>query len=137
MNISELASGAAKTLADRESTGKAVTSVTVAAITDDSGWTSYAGTALVTHHDGETQPLNIRDTALSAALEQHANNEAGLGSVPTVVIPIPLPDVAPNNRVRCEEHPEVHTETVACRWPHNVHADGDEPQVGHPYRITD
>ncbi|MEV8335673.1 hypothetical protein [Streptomyces niveus] len=137
MNISELASAAAEALADRESTGKAVTSVTVETIRDGSGWISYAGTALVTHHDGETQALSIRDTALAAALEQHANDEAELGSVPTVVIPVPLPKVTPNNRVRCGEHPGVHIETVACRWPHNVHPDGDEPQVGHPYRVTD
>ncbi|WP_326812610.1 hypothetical protein OIE62_04840 [Streptomyces scopuliridis] len=93
--------------------------------------------ALVTHHDGETQTLNIRDAALSVVLEQHAHDEAELVSVRTVVIPVPLPEAAPNNRVRCEEHPGVHIETVACRWPHNVHADGDEPQVGHPYRVTD
>ncbi|WP_326613554.1 hypothetical protein OG949_35325 [Streptomyces scopuliridis] len=93
--------------------------------------------ALVTHHDGETQTLNIRDAALSVVLEQYVHDEAELGSVRTVVIPVPLPEAAPNNRVRCEEHPGVHIETVACRWPHNVHADGDEPQVGHPYRVTD
>ncbi|MDX3020051.1 hypothetical protein [Streptomyces acidiscabies] len=137
MNISELASVAAEVLADRESTGKAVTSVTVEPTRDGSGLISYAGTALVTHHDGQTQTLNIRDTALCAALEQHANDVAELGSVPTMVIPVLLPEVAPNNRVRCEEHPGVHIETVACRWPHNVHAAGSEPQVGHPYRVTD
>ncbi|MGW5928799.1 hypothetical protein ACWF2L_21500 [Streptomyces anulatus] len=135
--MSELASAAAEALADRESTGKAVTSVTVEAITDDSGWMSYAGTALVTHHDGETQTLNILDTALSAALGRHASDEAELGTVRTVVIPVPLPEVAPNSRVRCEEHPGVHTETVVCRWPHHVTTDGDYPQVGHPYRVTD
>ncbi|MCX4826897.1 hypothetical protein OG883_45505 [Streptomyces sp. NBC_01142] len=137
MEISELTSAASEALQYRESTGKAVTSVTVEPSRDTSGWISYEGTALVTHHDGETQTLNIRDTRLSAALEQHANDEAELGSVPTVVIPIPLPAVTPNSRVRCEEHPGVHIETVACRWPHNVHADGTEPQVGHPYRATD
>lgn len=57
--------------------------------------------------------------------------------MPTVVIPVPLPEVTPNNRVRCEEHPGVHIETVPCQWPHNVTADGDWPQVGHPYRVTD
>lgn len=134
MHISELTSAALEALAYRESTGKAITSVTVEAATNDSGWTSYASTAVVTHHDGETQTLNIHDTALSAALEQHASDEAELGSV---VIPIPLPKVAPSNRVRCEEHPGEHIETVACRWPHNVHAEGYEPQVGHPYRVTD
>ncbi|MET9657872.1 hypothetical protein [Streptomyces sp. NPDC006510] len=137
METSKLTSAAVEALQHRESTGKAVTSVTVEATTDDSGWISYEDTALVTHHDGETQTLNIHGTALSAALEQHANHEAELGSVQIVVIPVPLPEVTPNNRVRCEEHPGVHTETVACRWPHNVHADGDEPQVGHPYRVTD
>ena len=137
MEISELTSAAVEALQHRESTGKAVTSVTVEPTRDDSGWISYADSALVTHHDGETQTLNIRDTALSAALEKHADDEAELGAVPTVVIPVPLPEVAPNNRVRCEEHPGVHIETVGCRWPHNATADGDYPQVGHPYRITD
>ncbi|WP_405785884.1 hypothetical protein [Streptomyces sp. NBC_01367] len=137
MEISELTSAAAEALQHRESTGKAVTAVTVEPTRDDSGWISYEGTALVTHHDGETQTLNIRDTALSAALEKHADDEAELSSVRTVVIPVPLPEVAPNNRVRCEEHPGVHIESVACRWPHNVTADGDYPQVGHPYRVTD
>jgi len=136
MDISKLTSAAVEALQHRESTGKAVTFVTVEPTRDHSGWISYEDTALVTHHDGETQTLNIRNTALSAALEQHANDEAELGML-TVVIPVPLPEVAPNNRVRCEEHPGVHIETVACRWPHNVTADGDYPQVGHPYRITD
>ncbi|MFI1226003.1 MULTISPECIES: hypothetical protein [unclassified Streptomyces] len=137
MDISTLTSAAVETLQERESTGRVVTSITAELVTDASGWTSYGPTALVTHHDGKTQNLTIRDTALSAALEEHANDEAALGSVPTVVIPVPLPKVAPNNRVRCEEHPGVHIETVACRWPHNITADGDEPQVGHPYRVTD
>ncbi|MFF3730918.1 hypothetical protein ACFYXM_11495 [Streptomyces sp. NPDC002476] len=136
MDISTLTSAAVETLQERESTGRAVTSITAEPVTDESGWTSYGPTVLVTHHDGKTQNLTIRDTALSAALEKHANDEAELGSVLTVVIPVPLPN-APNNRVRCEEHPGVHIETVACRWPHNVTADGDEPQVGHPYRVTD
>ncbi|MEW1630479.1 hypothetical protein AB0387_24295 [Streptomyces sp. NPDC089173] len=135
--MSELTSAATEALADRESTGKVVTSVTVEAIMDDSGCISYAGTALVTHYDGETQTLNILDTALSAALQRHASERAELGAVRTAVILVPLPEVAPNSRVRCEEHPGVHTETVACRWPHHVTADGDYPQVGHPYRITD
>ncbi|MEU0030711.1 hypothetical protein [Streptomyces sp. NPDC006335] len=137
MEIGKLTSAAVEALQHRESTGKAVASVTVEPTRGGSGWISYEDTALVTYHDGETQNLNIRDTALSAALEQHAHDEAELGSVPTVVIPVPLPKVAPNNRVRCEEHPGVHIETVACRWPHNVTADGDYPQVGHPYRVTD
>ncbi|MDW4912560.1 hypothetical protein [Streptomyces californicus] len=137
MDISTLTSAAVEALQHRESTGKAVTSVTVEPTRDGSGWTSYEGSALVTHHDGETQTLNIRDTALSVALEKHADDEAELGSVRTVVIPVPLPKVAPNSRVRCEEHPGVHIEIVGCRWPHNVTADGDEPQVGHPYRVTD
>ncbi|MFF2228349.1 hypothetical protein ACFVV7_34090 [Streptomyces globisporus] len=136
MDTSTLTSAAVEALQHRESTGKAVTSVTVEPARDDSGWTSYKGTALITYHDGETQTLNIRDTALTAVLEKHADDEAELGSVQTVVIPVPLPRVAPNNRVRCEEHPGVHFETVGCRWPHNVTADGDEPQVGHPYRVT-
>ncbi|MFZ3491855.1 hypothetical protein ACODT5_01195 [Streptomyces sp. 5.8] len=137
MEISKLTYAAVEALQHRESTGKAVTSVTVEPTRDDSGWISYGSSALVTYHDGETQPFNIRDTGLSGALEQHADDEAEIGSVATVVIPIPLLEVTPNNRVRCEEHPGVHIETVACRWPHNVHADGDEPQVGHPYRLTD
>ncbi|MFI1408809.1 hypothetical protein ACH4Y0_02545 [Streptomyces sp. NPDC020707] len=57
--------------------------------------------------------------------------------MPTVVIPVPLPDVTPNNRVRCAEHSGVHIETVLCRWPHNFTGNGDWPQVGHPYRVTD
>ncbi|MFJ9900523.1 hypothetical protein ACIQPR_45070 [Streptomyces sp. NPDC091280] len=126
-----------ETLQHRESTGKAVISVTVEATRDDSGWISYEDTALVTHHDGETQTLNIRDTALSVALERHADDGTELGSVPTVVIPIPLPEITPNNQVRCEEHSGMHIETVACRWPHNCTADGEEPQIGHPYRVTD
>jgi hypothetical protein len=136
MEISELTSAAVEALQHHESTGKAVTAVTVEPTRGKPDWISYEDTALVTHHDGETQTLDIRDTALSAALEKHAADEAELG-VRTVVIPVPLPAVAPTNRVRCEEHPGVHTETVACRWPHNVTADGDYPQVGHPYRVTD
>lgn len=137
MDINKLAAAAVETLQYREETGKAVTSLSVEPTTDGSGWTSYEGTALVTHHDGQTQTLNIRDTALSVALEQHANDEAELGSVQTVVIPIPLPVVSPNNQVWCEEHAGEHVETVACRWPHNVGPDGDFPQVGHPHRVTD
>ncbi|MFF1678787.1 hypothetical protein ACFVYG_22445 [Streptomyces sp. NPDC058256] len=137
MEIRKLTSAAVEALQHRESTGKAVTCVTVEPTRDDSGWVSYEDTALVTHHDGETQTLNIRDTALSAALEQHADDEAELGSVQTAVILVPLHEVTPNNEVRCEEHPGVHVETVACRWPHNVPADGPEPQVGYPYRVTD
>ena len=136
MNISKLAAAAIEALQDREETGKAVTSVSIEPTKDASGWTSYAGTAVVTHHDGQTQALNISDTALSVALEQHANDEAELGSVQTVVIPIPLPVVSANNRVWCEEHTGEHAETVACRWPHNVGPDGDYPQVGHPCRVT-
>lgn len=116
MEISKLTSAAVEALQHRESTGKAVTSVTVDPTRDDSGCVSYEDTALGTHYNGETQTLNIRDTALSAALEQHANDEAEIGSVPTVVIPVPLPEVTtPNNRVRCEEHPGVHIETIPCR----------------------
>jgi len=137
MDISRLAAAAIEALQDREETGKAVASVSAEPTKDASGWTSYEGTALLTHHDGQTQTLNIRDTALSVALEQHANDEAELGSVQTVVIPIPLPTVPPNHLVRCEEHTGEHNETVACRWPHDVHPDGDYPQVGHPYRVTD
>ncbi|MFF6979446.1 hypothetical protein ACFZAV_17240 [Streptomyces sp. NPDC008343] len=55
----------------------------------------------------------------------------------TAIIPVPLPEVTPNNWVRCEEHAGIHIETVACRWPHNATANGSEPQVGHPYRVTD
>ncbi|MFF3127020.1 hypothetical protein ACFVRD_33015 [Streptomyces sp. NPDC057908] len=40
-------------LQHRESTGKAVTAVTVEPTRDDSGWISYEGNALVTHHDGD------------------------------------------------------------------------------------
>ncbi|MGW3826578.1 hypothetical protein ACWEAF_30860 [Streptomyces sp. NPDC005071] len=109
MDISELTAAATEALADRESTGKAVTSITVEPIRDESGWISYNDIALVTHHDGETRHLNIRDTALSVALDKYADDEAEFGSVQTVVIP----------------------------WPHNVHPDGPEPQVGNPYRVTD
>ncbi|MGW0673562.1 hypothetical protein [Streptomyces sp. NPDC002746] len=137
MDISTLTSAAVETLQERESTGRVVTSITAEPVTDESGWISYGPTALITHHDGKTQNLTIRDTALSAALEEHANDEAELGSVPTVVIQVPLPTIAPNNRVRCEQHTGVHVETVACRWPHNELPDGPEPQVGHPLRVTD
>ncbi|WP_331746791.1 hypothetical protein OG923_34190 (plasmid) [Streptomyces halstedii] len=137
MEIRKLTVAAVEVLQRREPSGKTVTSVTVKPTRDDTGRISYEETALVTHHDGETQILSIRDTPLATALELHADDEAELGSVQTVVIPIPLPDVPPNNRVRCEEHDGMHIETVACRWPHNVTADGDEPQVGHPYRVTD
>ncbi|MBC7273015.1 hypothetical protein ACF09G_31600 [Streptomyces albogriseolus] len=137
MDISELTSAATETLADRESTGKAVTSVTVETTRDSSGWISYDDTALVTYHDGETRRLNIRDTALSRALERHADDEAELGSVPRVVIPIPAREVPADNTVRCEEHAGAHLETVACRGPHNAHPEGAQPQVGHPSRLTD
>ncbi|MEU5036104.1 hypothetical protein AB0G48_18385 [Streptomyces rubiginosohelvolus] len=137
MEVSKLAAAAHEMLQEREDTGKAVVSVTVEPTRDGSGWTSYAETALVTHHNGETQTLSIRNTALSAALDRHADDEAEIGSVQTVVIRLPLPQIPPGNRVRCEEHPGEHTETVACRWPHNSTADGDYPQVGHPYRVTD
>ncbi|MET8421969.1 hypothetical protein ACWD7C_38295 [Streptomyces sp. NPDC005134] len=137
MDISELTSAATQAVAARESTGKAVTSILVEPIKDESGWTSYADIALVTHHDGETRPLNIHDTVLSAALDKHADDEAELGSVQTVVIPIPLPRATPDNLVRCEEHPGLHVETIACRRPRNVHPDGPEPQVGRPDHVTD
>lgn len=137
MEVSKLAAAAEETLQDREVTGKVVVSVTVEPTRNGTGWISYGETALVTHHDGETQTLSIRNTALAAALELHADNEAELGSVQTLVIPIPLPKIPPENRVRCEEHPGEHMETVACRWPHNVTADGEYPQVGHPYRVTE
>ncbi|MEU9064969.1 hypothetical protein AB0D13_40615 [Streptomyces sp. NPDC048430] len=137
MEITELTAAAVQALQDRESTGKAATSVTVEPTRDDSGWIRYEDTAHVAHHDGTTQTLSIRDTALAAALERHADDEAELGSVLAVTIPVPLPTITPNSRVRCEEHPGTHLETIACRWPHNAAADGDLPQVGHPYRVTD
>ncbi|WP_433250185.1 hypothetical protein [Actinomadura nitritigenes] len=43
----------------------------------------------------------------------------------------------PNHRVRCQEHIGVHNERVECRWPYSVTADGDEPEFGRPYRVTD
>lgn len=135
MDISELTSAATEALADREPTGKAVTAVTVETTRDDDGWISYSDTALVTYHDGETRRLNIRGTALSTALEQHADDEAELG-VPQVAIPIP-PRQPADNTVLCEEHPGAHGESIACRWPHSVHPEGAGPQVGHPHRVTD
>lgn len=93
MDLSKLTSAAVEALQHGESTGKAVVSVTVEPTRDGSGWISYEGTALVTYHDDETQTLSIGDTALSAALEQHAGDEAELGSAQTVVISIPLPEV--------------------------------------------
>lgn len=137
MNTSELTAAAQEALADRESTGKAVVSIAVGTSPDASGGSSYAGRAVVTYHDGTTASLNIADTALSAALERHANDQAELGLVASVVIPVPLPTVPPNNLVSCEEHSGYHIETVACRWPHNTHPDGPEPQVGHPLLVTD
>ncbi|MEU0108388.1 hypothetical protein ABZ313_23925 [Streptomyces sp. NPDC006251] len=137
MDISELTSAATAVLADRDPTGKAVTSVTVETTRDDTGWLSYEDTALVTYHDGATRPLTIRGTALAAALEQHADDEAELGSVPRVVIQIPARPVPANNTVHCAEHSGAHLETIACRWPHNAHPEGTPPQVGHPYRLTD
>jgi hypothetical protein len=137
-DMGALTAAARETLMDREDTGKAVTTVSVDTVHDDSGWISYADTATLTHHDGTTQQLNIKDTALSRALELHADDEAELGIIPTVTIPVPLPTVPANNRVRCDEHPGVHVETVACRHPHNDHPDADEPNFeGNPYRPTD
>ncbi|WP_055531300.1 hypothetical protein [Streptomyces graminilatus] len=136
MDISELVSAAKETLLDRDPTGKAVNSVAVETTRSETGWISYANTALVTYHDGETRELSSRDTPLAAALERHADDEAELG-VPPVVLPIPLRQIRSDNLVRCEEHPGVHVESLACRWPHNVHGDGPEPQVGHPHRVTD
>lgn len=136
MDISELTSAATEALADRDSTGKAVMAVTVETTRDDDGWISYADTALVTYHDGETRPLNIRGTALSTALEKHADDEAELG-VPQVVIQIPPRHVPADNKVLCEEHPGAHRESITCRWPHSVHPEGAQPQVGHPHRVTD
>ncbi|MDH6522431.1 hypothetical protein [Streptomyces sp. SAI-090] len=136
MDISELTSAATEALADRESTGKAVISVTVETSRDDDGWISYADTALVTYHDGDTRPLNIRGTALSTALEQHADDEAERG-VPQVVIPIPPRSAPADTTVLCEEHRGAHRESITCRWPHGVHPQGAQPQVGHPHHATD
>ncbi|MFE7332561.1 hypothetical protein ACFU8W_48540 [Streptomyces sp. NPDC057565] len=88
MDIIELTAAATEALAAREPTGTAVTSVTVEPSRDESGWISYADAALVTHLGGETRHVNIRDKALSVALDKHADDEAELGSVQTVVIPI-------------------------------------------------
>ncbi|MFD9047765.1 hypothetical protein [Streptomyces zaomyceticus] len=85
---------------------KAVTSLTVEPARDDSGWIAYADTALIAYRDGEVQTLNIYGTTLSAALEEHADDEAELGTVPTVVIPFTLPEVASNGLGRCQEPPE-------------------------------
>lgn len=136
MDISELTSAATAALAEREPTGKAVTAVTVETIRDDGGWISYSDTAVVTYHDGETRPLNIRGTALSTALEKHADDEAELG-VPQLVVQIPRRHVPADNVVLCEEHPGAHRESITCRWPHAVHPEGAQPQVGHPHRVTD
>jgi len=97
MDISELISTAVEALQDRKTSGGAVASVTVEPTRDASGWVSYEDSALVTHHNGLTQTLDIRDTALAAALEQHADDEAELGSVRAAVIPIPLPEGTPKN----------------------------------------
>ena len=88
MNISDLIFAAKEALAGLESAGGAMATVTVEATRDDSGWISYDSTALVTYHDGETTVLDICGTPLSVALEKHADDEAELGSLPTVVIPI-------------------------------------------------
>lgn len=40
-------------------------------------------------------------------------------------------------RVRCEAHNGIHIESPDCVWPHLVAPDGPQPQVGHPYRVTD
>ncbi|MEU9167814.1 hypothetical protein AB0D34_08465 [Streptomyces sp. NPDC048420] len=124
MEIGKLTSAAVEALQHREFTGKAVTSVTVEPTRGDSGWISYEDTALVTYHDGETQNLNIRDTALSAALEQHAHDEAELGSVPTVVMSPRTTGSAARSIPACTSRPS--------------HADGrtTSPQTGTIRRLV-
>ena len=36
-------------------------------------------------------------------------------------------------RGRATVHDGVHVDSMACRYPHEVTADDDEPTVGHPY----
>ncbi|MEV4921609.1 hypothetical protein [Streptomyces roseoverticillatus] len=55
-------------------------------------------------------------------MEKHADDEAELGSVRPVVIPIPPRPVPPNNMVLCEEHSGTHVETIACRRPRTAAA---------------
>jgi hypothetical protein len=136
MDISKLTSAATEVLAGRESTGKAVTLLTVETVRDGSGWIAYDGIALVTFHDGETALIDIRETGLSAALERHADDEAELGLLP-VAIPIRPRRVPLNSTVLCDEHSGTHLETTACRWPHDVAPAGPQHQVGHPYLLTD
>lgn len=90
------------------------------------------------------QRQELSDVVAVAAGQRHTQRNAVriahdvvLGARSSSVnILVPPPAAAPNNRVRCEEHLGVHTETVACRWPHNAHVEGDWPQVGHPYCVT-
>ncbi|WP_330306265.1 MULTISPECIES: hypothetical protein [unclassified Streptomyces] len=44
---------------------------------------------------------------------------------------------APSARVCCEAHTGAHVTTAECRHPHYAGVGGPEPQVGHPYRVTD
>jgi hypothetical protein len=40
-------------------------------------------------------------------------------------------------RVLCEAHKGIHVESPECVYPHLVAPQGPQPQVGHPYRVTD
>ena len=137
MDICALTTAAKDALQEREDTGSAVDGVTVEPVTDSAGWTSYAGSAALAHRDGTTGHLDIRDTALARALEWHADDEAELGCLQTVFIPIPQPAIVVGSTVWCEAHTGTHSETNACRWPHDAVPGGDHPQLGHPYRVSD
>ncbi|MFD6967160.1 hypothetical protein [Streptomyces sp. NPDC059949] len=91
MDISELTAAAQEVLLERAAVDKLVTAIAVQSTRDESGWISYDNMAVVAFCDGQTQLLDISETKLAAALEIHADNEAELGSVPHVNIPIMPP----------------------------------------------
>lgn len=91
MDISELTAAAQAVLRERAPADKPVDAIAVNSTRDESGWVSYDNVAFVAYCDGQTQLLDISGTEFAAALERHADDEAELGSVPDVTIPIPPP----------------------------------------------
>ena len=137
MDICALTAAAKDVLQEREDTGTTVVGITVEPVTASTGRTGYAASAALAFRDGTAGHLDIRDTALSRALQRHAGDLVELGCLRTVFIAIPQSAMVPGSAVWCEAHTGAHSETTACRWPHDAVPGGDHPQVGHPYRVSD
>ncbi|MCX4791992.1 hypothetical protein OG369_39785 [Streptomyces sp. NBC_01221] len=100
MDISELTAAAQAVLRERAPADKPVAAIAVNSTRDDSGWISYDNVASVAYCDDQTQRLDISGTELAVALEKHADDEAELGSVPDVTIPILPPHAQSRSSAR-------------------------------------